>query len=310
LLVAFWRGWFQREKIEEALEVVPQESGRLRRVTLYEFETGQLRGYLSGMGANPGITITAGADGKPITPSGSSMMTLSHYLCSSNIGPYAPLKAEDRRQELHGDSLVVRFAATPHWPLEATVCYTLCEEGRIDTIFHFNFQADFPAFEAQVVSTFTDTAGVSNLHVDGNWFRPALAGKDISFFARDRFAEAMVQDGRWDFNVIEGYRVLLDDRGYDYPILVSLEEKSGWALVQMCLIDECPSVALCSTPRQHNFSLVGRGVKQGESLTCHTRVAYGQFRGLEGILPLYHQFVREVREGRIQLPEEALGEPI
>jgi len=296
------------------LEEVPQEaapeSTRLRRVTLYEFETGQLRGHLSGMGANPGINLTAGADGKPLTPSGASMMTLSHYLCSSNIGPYAPLKAEDRRQELHGDSLVIHFPATPHWPLEATVCYTLCETGRIDSIFHFDFRADFPSFEAQVTSTFADSAGVSNLHIDGNWFRPALTGKDFSFFARDRFAEMLVQDGRWDFNVIEGYRVLLDERGYDYPILVLLEEKSGWALVQMCLIDECPSIALCSTPRQHNFSLVGRSVKQGETLTCHARLAYGQFRGLEGILPLYHQFVREVREGRVQLPVEALAPPI
>jgi len=230
-------------------------------------------------------------------------MSLTHYLSASRAAPEAPRKAPGRTEEVRGNTLLVRFPSLQDWPLEAVVSYRVGDEGRVDAGFAFHFSQPLAGFEAHITSTFLDGTGVPHLHVGGDWLRPALREKEISFFARDAAAARMIEDGRWDFYIAQGYRVLLDERGYDYPLLVHMEEKSGWALVQMLLTEECPSISVCSSPAQLNFSLLGQQAKAGESVFCQARLAYGQFRGLEGILPLYHQFVREVREGGFAIPD-------
>jgi len=296
----------QQERPRQYASLPPEHgesASRLRPVTFYEFQSGELRGYLRGTGPCPGIQITEAGEKGAITPPGGSLMSLTHYLSASHAAPEAPRKTPGRTEEVRGNTLVVRFPATQDWPLEALVSYRVGDEGRIDAGFAFHFSQPLAGFEAQVTSTFLHGSGVPHLHVGGDWLRPALGEKEISFFARDAAAAMLIEDGRWDFCLARGYRVLLDERGYDYPLLVHMEEKSGWALVQMLLTEECPSISVCSSPAQLNFSLLGRQARAGERVSCHARLAYGRFRGLEGILPLYHQFVREVREGYFALPE-------
>jgi len=276
---------------------------KLRPVTFYEFQTGQLRGYLKGSGASPGIEIIASGEGRPLTSPGGSLMTLTHYLSSSLAGPEAALNAPGRTEELSGDTLFTRFPPAPQWPVDALVDFSVAEGGRIDVGFHFHFRKAMDGFEAQVVSTFSEQVPAAHLHVGGEWFRPSLRAKDLCFFSRDEAAAAMIASGRWDFYLAQGFNLILDERGYDYPLLVYLHEKSGWALAQMLVTDESPSISLSSSPVQYNFSLVGRSVKEGEEVSCHARILYGQFRGLEGILPLYHQFIREVRAGGFAAPQ-------
>lgn len=269
----------------------------LRPVTIYEFETGQLRGYLRGVGASPGIQITAGGEKGALTAPRRSLMTLTHYLSNSVAGPEAPLNIPARSEELTDDVLQTRVPPTADWPVDTLISFLVGEGGCIDICFHFHFRKEMLGFEAQVTSTFAEHVPVAHVHAGGDWFRPALKAKEICFFARDEHSAKMIEGGRWDFYLARGFNVVLDERGYDFPLLVCLEEKSGCALVQMLMTDECPSICLSSSPRQHNFSLVGRSVKAKEEITCHARLAYGQFRGLDGILPLYHKFIREVREG-------------
>lgn len=271
---------------------------KLEPVTLYEFECGEMRGYLRGGGSAPGIEITAAGEGRALTPAGGGLFRLSHYLSDVTVGPEAALEAPGRSEELCGQLLSVRFPPSAQWPVDALVDFTLIEEGAIDIEFTFSFRQGIGSFEAQVVSAFAEGIPAAYVHVGGEWFRPALRAKEICFFSRDEPAAAIIQSGRWDFYLERGYNVILDDRGYDYPLLVHQDDKSGWALVQMMITDECPALSICSAPMQHNFSLVGRGAGAGEEITCHARLIYSQFGGLDSILPVYHKFVREVRGGQ------------
>ena len=277
--------------------------GRLSPVTVYEFKTEHLQGRLSGTGAFPGIEIFASGEGAALTPTRGRLMSLTHYFSSATAGPEAAHKLAGKCEEISGDTLAIRLPASEEWPLETLVSYSLTERDALDVGFRFRFQQQMANFEAHVVSCFSDDSLASYVQLEGEWIRPALREQQICFLARDAAAMRMVEDGRWYFQIARGYHVILDERGYDFPVLVRLEEKSGWALVHMLMTDECPAISICSTPLQHGFSLVGREVKAEEEIVCHARLAYGQFRGLEGIIPLYHQFVREVREGKLLVPE-------
>ncbi|NIM07539.1 MAG: hypothetical protein GTN69_13335, partial [Armatimonadetes bacterium] len=250
----------------------------LRPVTIYEFETGHLRGYLQGLGSSPGIHITSAGERGRLTSSDGAIMSLTHYLSDAQVGPKAPLNIPGRSEEMSDDCLSVRFPPVSAWPVDALVSFCGSDEGCIDITLHFHFRQAIEGFEAQVISSFAEDVPAAHVHVGGDWFRPALKSKDICFFSRDEPAAAMIQSGRWDFHLARGYNVILDDRGYDYPLLAYLDEKSGWALVQMLITDECPSLSLCSSPVQYNFSLVGRSVKAKEEVSCHARMIYGKLR--------------------------------
>jgi hypothetical protein len=276
-------------------------SGWLRPVTIYEFQTGQMQGILRGAGPRPGVELTNISDGQPLTPPYHSLLTLTHYLSRAVMDPDAALNNPDRTSEMCGEILMVKYPPSMHWPLETTVSYALSREGCVDAGFHFHFHHDLPSFEAQVVSSLCEANAASYVHLEGEWFCPGLREKEMCFFARDNDAARAVEDGRWDFYLSRGWRVMLDERGYDYPMLVHLDQ-NGWALVLMLMTEECPVITLGAGPRQHNFSLVGRDIQAGAEITCHARLAYDQFESMKSILPLYHQFVRDVRSGEFVIP--------
>lgn len=267
----------------------------LRPVTLYQFQAGQLQGYFRGVAPAPGIELTAAGERQTLTPPGASLLSLTHYLSDAMVGPEAPLAAA-RTEELNDDTLAVRYFPVEQWPVDALVELTVVGDY-IDIGFNFHFREHLPGFEAQVLSSLSPDLPPAHVHVGGEWFRPALHAKELCFFSRDEAVSATIESGRWDFCFTRGYNVVLDDRGYDYPLLAYVDERSGWSLVQMLMIDECPSISLCAEPLQYNFSLVGRDVKAGEVVACHARLIYGPYKEPEDLLPRYHQFVRDVRGG-------------
>lgn len=274
----------------------------LHPVVIYGYTNTHSAGFLKGEWVLPGIEITSGHNSLPVTPPGKSMLTPAHYLSSAVIGNDAPLKVPGRSATIHGESgLLVTIPACEQWPVDAQVLYSLQPDDCIDAGFRFRFHQPVRNFEIHILSHVRSENSLSYVHIEDRWFRPALRDDQICFFARDVHAGETVSDGRWDFLAPDGMQVILDERGYDYPILVQ-QDTDGWAVVHMFMIDECPSICLYGAPRQHGFSCGGGSAEPGDQMIFHARLLYRCFQKLDDIIPFYHQFIRDVRQDEFRLP--------
>lgn len=276
-------------------------SRELRPVVIYEFASAHLSGFLKGERFPPGVEIATGHNGRPVSPPGSSLLTPTHYLSNAVVGDRAPLEAPGRTATTRGESLLVTIPADEQWPVEAALLYRPCEGDHVDLGVRLRFSQPVRGFEMQFLSQLSPENGLSSVRLEDRWFRPGLRAGQVCFFVRDPDAGAVVMDGRWDFLAARGAQVILDERGYDLPLLVQQDE-SGWALIHMLITDECPSICLSAAPPCQAFSLGGRSAEPGDEMTFHARLLYGHLPDLDAALPLYYQFVRDVRAGQLATP--------
>jgi glyoxylase-like metal-dependent hydrolase (beta-lactamase superfamily II) len=265
----------------------------LRANRVYEFRAGELTGLLRPQGRFHGIEYTAGRAQVRITEPSLCMMNLEHYLCVDRHGSMAPRNAR-QHYRVEDQTVTLRFEPTPDWRLRAAVTYDLSVENRLDTWFRFDFGQDYPRFEAFVASYFHAGNPPPFLRSAGEWFRPEIEPREHRFFPRDAQSTGLITDGRWKGLELGRFTAGVDPRAYDFAMHVSLNETTGWAVLLMTDPSLCPSISANLFCHAQDFSLIGRDVAAGDSVTVRTRLLYVPLSSPDDAVPHYQQFLDEI----------------
>lgn len=257
----------------------------------WRFQYDGLAGYISG-GRCHGVELTAGAGIKPVTRN--MCMNLEHYYTKAcSTGFFVPRKKAHADCERLDDRTVrVKISPFEDWQLEATITYTLMPERIIEACFEFSFDADYSDFEAFISNYFHDP-GEPYVHVGGEWIRPQLGDREHRYWARsDRDAE-VIQDGRHDAFAasMKDYAMVVAPTRYDYPVMITPIEDSGWSVVHVAAPEMCPSISANRTWNAHDFSLIGHDVSKGQQVSCRAWMAYAELESTDDALKLYERLV-------------------
>jgi len=270
----------------------------LRPVPLYEFTAGGLAGQVRLADPGRGLDLIQGVEGKVLPAVSQEVLSLRHYLSRGDSGLLAPREeaACEGKVEKHG--VVFSYDSPRNWPVTAVARYELRAEGGADATFTFRFTKALKGFEAGVETLMPRSRPGIYVHSGGQWTHASAGPQSQRFYPRNLGAAELIVDGRWDGLRLGGAALSVEPRGYDYPMLVVRDERSGWALVYMALTEECSSVWVNSAQRSIGFGLVGGDVKAQSSAVCRLRVALCQANRLADVLPHYRAFVQEARAAR------------
>jgi hypothetical protein len=266
-----------------------KESTSLGRAMLYEFRTGELEGFIRPRGHHHGLSLFG--HGKPITKPGLCTLNLEHYCSRGSCAPFLPRVVCRKYHVVSDEGLTLHFSPTSDWPVSSSICYRPDGDSTINVEFGFEFIRSFDAFEAFIASYFHSPAYIQT--TDG-WEKPNVGNKEQLFFARDEGGAEQVMDGRWNWLDDAGLSIGLDDRRYKSAILVDWNRESGWALAQMVDPNLCPSISTNTFANAQDISLVGRDVREGESIRVRIRIVYRKVDDLGIIEDEYGEFLKEL----------------
>jgi len=246
-----------------------------------------LRGYICG-GHEHGVELTAGRGGRPVTRR--MCLNLEHYYARERAGLFVPrLKAEVTSELLGRDAFRVAIAPFGDWLVRSTITYRLPRERVIEAQFEFAFQIAYEAFEAFISNYFYEPTEPT-IHAGGRWFRPQIGDYEHRYWARSDRDARDIEDGRLAalFEELEyDYEAPVDPQRYDYPVMITPVGDSGWSVVHLVEKAACPSISINRTWSAHDFSLVGRDVAKGETVTCRAWMAYAKLDSPDQALSLY-----------------------
>jgi len=277
--VAGFGGSRVRAAVQESPNVVPS----CRPIVLHDdgrFAYGQLlAGKISG-GKLHGVELTRGADGKPVTRPG--CLNVEHYYSTSQAGGrFVPrTKAPLSIKRLDKTAMRVEIGPYEKWRVGATVTYRLLPDCVIEADYVFAFDADYRGFEA-FISNYFYNAWPPHLRLAGKWAEGRL--------------NVPLEHHRWCRSDADRQRILqilpafyahyamqpdydlaksVDETLYSEPVLVTFIGTSGYAVVHWIEHKNCPSISANRRWGAHDFSLIGRDVKRGESVRCRAWMAY------------------------------------
>lgn len=285
--------------IPERPEAAPRQlAPSLARAPQLEVAAGRLQGTIRPMGELHGL-ILHGDDSAPITRPGAATMNLEHYCRTGACGAFVPRKEAAQAYETAADRATVHFAPAPEWQVSSRVSYAARGDDAFDILFGFDFDRDYERFEAFVASYFWGGV-VPYVAAGGRCFRPEIERGQQLFFPRDEDARAQVGDGRWEFLERGSLYAGCDAQGslYDAPVTIHWPDGAERAFVQMVDRRECAAVSVNTFAYAQDFSLIGRDVRQGETVEVRARVAYCRATSPDDIMALYRGFQAEMDEGR------------
>ena len=106
----------------------------LRPAGLYEFVSGELKGYVRERGEHAGLEILAGHAGRPISTPGHPVFGATHLLRSGRGEAILPA-----RGKVEGDTLSLEYATGPELGARVKSDYDFSTEGRVDVCFTVSF---------------------------------------------------------------------------------------------------------------------------------------------------------------------------
>jgi hypothetical protein len=275
-----------------------QAASLLRPVPLYEFSLGGLTGYVRLTDPGRGLEFSGAAEGKSLPAFCQEALSLRHYSSHLGSGLLAPRESAQCVGKVDGDAAIFTYAALPNWPVTATARYELLPSGGADAIFAFGFSQGIPGFEAGVETLLPKSLPAIYVHTAGSWTRAQVAPQTLRFYPRNVSAAGLMADGRWEPLRRAGMSLLVEPHGYDYPIVVARDERTGWALVHMALTEECGAIWLNGSERAIGLGLIGADVAAKQKLTCRVRVALCRAGNLDDALTPYREFVQQARARR------------
>jgi hypothetical protein len=272
-----------------------QAASLLQPVPLYEFSLGGLTGYVRLTDPGRGIEFSGATEGRSLPAFCQEALSLRHYFSQLRSGLLTPRDDAPCGGKIDGDAAIFTYAALPDWPVTATVRYELLPEGGVDAAFDFGFSQAIPGFEAGVETLLPKSLPAIYVHTAGSWARAQVAPQTLRFYPRNASAAGLMADGRWAPLRRAGISLLVEPHGYDYPIVVARDERTGWALVHMALTEECGAIWLNSSERAVGLGLIGADVAAKQQLTCRLRIALCRAENLDDTLPHYREFVQQAR---------------
>ena len=260
----------------------------------WRFKCKGLAGYITG-GRQHGIHFTEGADRAPVTRPMS--LNLEHYYAKAQRGGrLLPRFKVDVQSELTKDgTIVLRFAPYENWNVTASITYKFVSEHTVEACFGFEFGQAYQDFEA-FISNYFLAPTEPYIHMGGTWTQPQLGDREHRYWVRDDRDASVVVDGRLDEflgemeeEYTQEYAVPVDPLRYDYPIMISPIGGSGWSVVHCVEREMCCNLSVNRTWNAHDFSLIGRGVEQGERVSCRAWMTYAKLESMDDAIKLYGQ---------------------
>jgi len=270
----------------------------LRPVPLYEFALGGLVGQVRLSDPGLGIELLSACDGKSLPAYSREVLSLRHYFARGENGLLAPREEANCAGSTDGYAVTFDYQQPRNWPVEASVRYELLTQGGLDATFAFHFARPLKAFEAGIETLMPRSQPMVYIHSAGAWLR-AIAGPQAQrFYPRNAWAAELMADGRWDALRLAGISLVVETHGYDYPMAVVRDERTGWALSYMALTEECTAIWINGPHRTLGLSLIGADVRAQEEVLCRLRVVLCQADSLDDTLVHYRSFVQQARTRR------------
>ena len=253
-----------------------------RPVVLHDdgrFEYGRLlAGKISG-GKLHGIELSRGADGKPVTRPG--CLNVEHYYSTSRAGGrFVPRKeAPLSIKRLDDTAMRVEIGPYEEWRVRVTVTYRLLPECVIEAEYLFAFDADFRDFNA-FISNYFHNAWPPYLRLAGQWVKGRLNDpmehRRWCRSAADRQRMIRALPSYFQGWPPSGYDRLksVDETPYSEPVIVTFIGTSGYAVINWMERENCPEISGNRRWNAHDFTLLGRDFKRGESVRCRAWMAY------------------------------------
>lgn len=263
-------------------------------IDCWRFKYDKLAGHIIG-GHEHGFELTAGASMEPV--SRRMCMNLEHYYARGRTGGrFVPrYKAEVTAIRAGDDAIQISIEPYEDWRITSVIAYRLLPECTLEATYEFTFHEDYGGFEA-LISNYFHEPTEPYLHAGGKWFRPQLGDREHRFWVRTDEDTQVLKDGRWDdfyAEMKDDYTLSFGDAPYDYPLMVTEIGDAGWSIVHVIEKGACPSVSANRTWNAHDFSLVGRDVAEGETVTCRAWMAYRKLESLDDALTLCKDLLAE-----------------
>lgn len=269
-----------------------QQKPALAASTLFDFSRPDMKGYIRATGHHHGLIITQGADGRPVTKDRMCTLNLEHYSETGRSAPFLPRNERLHTFEREGDRVTLIVSATDEWSIQSRVLYDLTHPDHITVTFSFEFQRDFSKFEAFVASYMADWTPPL-IKCGGEWMRPFPEKRFQMFVPKDDEVAAWPPDGRWGW-FPESLKPKVSGLRYDIPVLVSRDDKSGWAMIQMVDPDGVRALSPNTFAPAHDLCLVGRDVRAGEKVSVPVRLLYRQVERMEQVEAWYGEFLTDL----------------
>ncbi len=257
---------------------------------VYEFKAGEMRGFVRPIGHHHGLIIH-GPNNTPVTKQGGCTINLEHYVSADGHGQFVPRKEELQTYEIDGQTLTIHFAPFEEWKIHSSLKYDFSSGEHIDITFSFRFEADYNAFEAFVAS-YMHSRVPPLAKMGGRWIRLQPERGWQMFLPKTPRHGEYVLDGRWGW-FPSGLKPHLVHSVYDRPILVTRDENSQYALIQLVDPRECMALSPNNFAPAHDLSLVGHDVKKGETVTVPIRLHYQKIDDMVEVEKLYNQFRKD-----------------
>jgi|ETNmetMinimDraft_20_1059909.scaffolds.fasta_scaffold85248_1 hypothetical protein len=256
----------------------------------WRFNQKHWAGYISG-GDEHGIEVTSGADTAPVTRR--MCMNVEHYFVADRTGLFVPR----RHAPLHAASSDgnVRLRIEPHedWRVETSVTYTLLDHV-IEAEFSFSFEADYRDFHA-LVSNYFHQPTEPWLPLGGEWVQPKLNDLEHRTWARDsqsaQMEAAKMELTHQSGEVPQDMERPIDEQLYDHPVMVTPIGESGWSIVHAVEKEFCPSLSANRRWRAHDFSIIGKDVNAGDTVSCRAWMAYARLDHPQEALTLTRKWI-------------------
>ena len=255
----------------------------------YGFQLESLSGFIHPRGDYHGLILQV--NGAPITRPGMCAINLELYLSHDNrSGHFVP--SDESHCEVDGDFLSIDFEETDSWKVHTVLTYYLQADDCIDVTFDFKFSRNYGGFEAFVTSYF-DEQHLPFLNIGQEWIQPHIQPKEQLFFTRDDEASVLMLDGRWDWLQDHGHCANDDGRKYTLPVIVTWNERTNFALIQMIELIRCPAVSVNTIAQGQAFSLIGENVRAGERITARARLLCREVTNLDIVTEWYEAWDTE-----------------
>jgi hypothetical protein len=259
---------------------------------LYEFDWGELQGFIRAGGHHHGLIITQGAEGKPVTRKRACTLNLEHYSQAGKTAPFLPRDEKLHSHKKEGDTVTLTVAETPEWPLVSTIRYDLSQKDVISVTFTFEFHRDFPQFEGFVASYMADRTPPL-IKAGGEWVRPMPETRYQMFIPRNDTFASWPLDGRWSW-FPDTLHPIVSKLRYDIPVFVTRDDETQWALIQMVDPEGISALSPNTFAPAHDLCLVGRDVKAGEKVSVPVHLLYRQVERMEQVEEWYAEFLKSL----------------
>jgi hypothetical protein len=262
----------------------------------FKFDTGVLRGHLRHGGGSLGLVPMHHAPSD--TPLANIPGIYNHYRVFGANRRYVESMRALPSSAVRVDPQTVRA----HWdageenPFTMDAVYAWVAADTIDLTTTVIALEDLPAFEVFLSTYCGEQFKAAEVYVKRPGAEPGFAaaepmGTVWQMFPRDDDAAKLIQDGRWTYPPSPVDWAIRWE--FAAPLLYRRAEDTGAAIVLMARAEDCFAVSAPERDEAHYsmyFSLFGRDVAKGETVSARTRLVVGVLDEAE-ILARYREFL-------------------